>query len=251
RGRGDVQMFRVEVPGPEISKAATTEDARVTVAIPRAEFNHLATQGRVRDYIEAVENGHIRASGDSNIQKLIAQVVQRHEERVRSSRGAWAVDDRGVDPAKLARMRATTQLLHRPISAKDPAAIARGIAGAQAQDVYAGPLTFRSRSRTLTAADIAWARTQERSLLRTWVMRMTIHMIPAEDAGWWLPLFEPWIEKWSRRRLSQLGLPKAKQDKALRVAAHALASEGPLTRNEVRARIESAGVKLNSHTGMH
>src|SRR5262249_57594805 len=33
RGRGDVQMFRVEVPGPEISKAATTEDARVTVAI--------------------------------------------------------------------------------------------------------------------------------------------------------------------------------------------------------------------------
>ncbi len=38
------------------------------------------------DYIAAVENGHIRASGDTNIQKLIAQVVQRHEQRVRTKK---------------------------------------------------------------------------------------------------------------------------------------------------------------------
>ena len=85
RGRGDVQTFRVEVPGPEITKAST-EDARVTVAIPRGEFNRLATEGHVSDYIEAVENGHIRASGDTNIQKLIAQVVQRHEQRARTKK---------------------------------------------------------------------------------------------------------------------------------------------------------------------
>jgi len=161
------------------------------------------------------------------------------------------VSTRGIDPAKLARVRAATQQLHRPASAKDPAAIARAIGGAQAQDVYAGPLTFRSRSQRLTAEDIRRARAEERSLLRTWVMRMTIHMIPTEDAGWWLPLFEPGIEKWSRRRLSQLGVPAGKQDKALAVAARSLADEGPLTRSEVRDRIESAGVKLNSQTGMH
>jgi hypothetical protein len=86
RGRGDVQMFRVEVPGPKITKAASTEDARVTVAFQRSEFNELATEGQVRDYIEAYDNGHIRASGDSNIQKLIAQVVQRHEQRVRTKK---------------------------------------------------------------------------------------------------------------------------------------------------------------------
>ena len=85
RGRGDVQMFRVEVPGPEITKAST-QDARVTVAIQRSDFIQLATEGTVSDYIEAVENGHIRASGDSNIQKLIAQVVQRHEQRVRTKK---------------------------------------------------------------------------------------------------------------------------------------------------------------------
>ena len=86
RGRGDVQMFRVEVPGPKITKAASTEDARVTVAIPRSDFNELATEGHVSDYIAAVESGHIRASGDTNIQKLIAQVVQRHEQRARTKK---------------------------------------------------------------------------------------------------------------------------------------------------------------------
>ena len=114
---------------------------------------------------------------------------------------------RGVDPARLPRLRAAAQLLHRPAAARRPGRVARAIAGAQAQDVYAGPLTFRSRSRRLTAADVDRARTEERSLLRTWVMRMTIHLIPTDDAGWWLPLFEPVIEKWSRRRLEQLGMP--------------------------------------------
>ena len=157
----------------------------------------------------------------------------------------------GIDPGRLARVRAATQLLHRPASASNPAEIARSIAGAQAQDVYAGPLTFRSRSRRLTAADVTGARTEDRSLLRTWVMRMTIHMIPTDDVGWWLPLFEPGIERWSRRRLSQLGLPEDKQDRALRVAAKALADEGPLTRSDVRERIVRAGIVLNSQTGMH
>jgi Winged helix DNA-binding domain len=135
------------------------------------------------------------------------------------------------------------------VSATDPAEIARSIAGAQAQD--AGPLTFRSRSRKLTAEDIQKARTESRSLLRTWVMRKTIHLIPTDDAGWWLPLYEPENERWSRRRLDQLGLPESKQNKALDVIARALADEGPLTRTEARERVEAAGVKLNQQTGMH
>jgi uncharacterized protein YcaQ len=158
----------------------------------------------------------------------------------------------GIDPSRLARLRAAQQLIHRPASAKDPAEIARSIAGAQAQDVYAGPLTFRSRSRSLTAADIKRARTEERSLLRTWVMRTTIHLIPTDEAGWWLPLFEPEIERWSRRRMTQLGLPEGKQDKALEGVARALAEEGPLTRTEARERVANgAGIELDSHTGMH
>lgn len=83
RGRGDVQVFRVALPGPEISKGST-EDARVTVAIPRSHFNELAEEGKAKQYREAYESGQIQVTGDPNIQKLIAQVVARHEERERT-----------------------------------------------------------------------------------------------------------------------------------------------------------------------
>jgi hypothetical protein len=86
RGRGDVQMFRVELPGPKISKSASTEDARVTVEIVRSDFNRLAEEGHVSDYREAYDAGHIKVTGDSGIQKLIAQVIERHEQRARTKK---------------------------------------------------------------------------------------------------------------------------------------------------------------------
>ena len=86
RGRGDVQMFRVELPGPKISKAMSTEDARVTLSIPRSNFNELATEGTASQYREAYEQGHIKAGGDPGIQKLIGQVVLRHEQRAQTKK---------------------------------------------------------------------------------------------------------------------------------------------------------------------
>ena len=82
-------------------------------------------------------------------------------------------------------------------------------------------------------------------------MRVTIHMIPTEDAGWMLPLFEPRIEKWSRRRLEQLGMRVGDEEKALRVIARALETDGPLTRTEAADRVREAGVKLGPETPMH
>ncbi|HSJ16514.1 MAG TPA: winged helix DNA-binding domain-containing protein [Solirubrobacterales bacterium] len=123
-------------------------------------------------------------------------------------------------------------------------------AGIQAQDPPAARLSFRSRSRRLTAADVDRARTEERSLLRTWLMRKTIHIVPTEDAGWMLSLFESPIERWSRRRLEQLGMPHGKQERALRAIATAL-DDGPLTRSEAAERITEAGIALNAQTRLH
>jgi hypothetical protein len=164
---------------------------------------------------------------------------------------ASASRPRRIESGRLPRLRAAAQLLHRPTSARDPAEVARAIAGAQAQDRYAARLTFRSRSRKLTAADIDRARTVERALLRTWLMRMTVHMIPTDDAGWMLPLFEPVMEKWSRRRLGQLGMPANTQEKALRMIERMLANEGPLSRTEVRDRLRRGGIGLDQQTGLH
>jgi hypothetical protein len=82
KGRGDVQLYRVELPGPTISKDLA-QDERVLVQIDRAQFNELAERGTLKSYRKAVETGHIKATGDSNVKKLVAQVVERQEQRSR------------------------------------------------------------------------------------------------------------------------------------------------------------------------
>jgi hypothetical protein len=80
RGRGDVQIYRVELPGPKVSKAIPS-DAKVQVTVPRSHFNALATKGHVREWREAFEKGDAKATGIDQVLKLIVNVVERQEER--------------------------------------------------------------------------------------------------------------------------------------------------------------------------
>jgi hypothetical protein len=83
RGRGDVQLYRVEMPGPKVSKDGAA-DARVRLVVPRADFNELATEGTVKDWHQAFTVGHAKAEGSPEILKLIGNVVERQEERSRT-----------------------------------------------------------------------------------------------------------------------------------------------------------------------
>jgi hypothetical protein len=82
KAKHDVQLYRVELPGPKVSKDLA-QDERVLVEIDRPQFNELAEKGTLKSYRRAVETGHIKASGDSNVIKLIAQVAEKQEERAR------------------------------------------------------------------------------------------------------------------------------------------------------------------------
>src|SRR5215813_14797428 len=80
KAKHDIQLYRVELPGPKISKDLA-QDERVLVEIDRPQFNELAEKGTVKSYRKAYETGHIKATGDSNVIKLVGQVVNVHEER--------------------------------------------------------------------------------------------------------------------------------------------------------------------------
>ena len=80
KARDDIQLYRVELPGPKIKKDLA-QDERVLVEIDRPQFNELAEKGTLKSYRKAVETGHIKASGDSNVKKLVVQVVERQEQR--------------------------------------------------------------------------------------------------------------------------------------------------------------------------
>ena len=71
RGRGDVQHFRLEMPGVEVTKALPT-DARVRVEMRREFFNVMAHEGKVPDWIEAFTYGQAKASGPEQFLKLIS-----------------------------------------------------------------------------------------------------------------------------------------------------------------------------------
>lgn len=83
RGRGDVQLYRVELPGPRVSKDPAA-DAKVRLSVDRSQFNALAADGRVRDWRRAFATGHARATGPEQVLRLVANVVTRHEERART-----------------------------------------------------------------------------------------------------------------------------------------------------------------------
>ena len=56
---------------------------RILVEVDRPQFNELAEKGTLKSYRRAAETGHIKANGDSNVIKLIVQVVERQEQRSR------------------------------------------------------------------------------------------------------------------------------------------------------------------------
>src|SRR3954453_20002889 len=74
RGRGDIQLFRVEVPGPKITRDIAS-DARVRLSLPRSHFNELAAEGQIRHWREAFQSGHVRATGPAEILKPIESCV--------------------------------------------------------------------------------------------------------------------------------------------------------------------------------
>ena len=83
RGRGDIQLFRVEVPGPKVTRDIAS-DAKVRLSVPRSHFNELAQDGKLRNWREAFESGTVKASGPPEILKLIQNVVEKQEERGRT-----------------------------------------------------------------------------------------------------------------------------------------------------------------------
>lgn len=80
RGRGDVQIFRVAVPGPEVTKV-DPDDARVEVAMPRASFNEAVEQGTIRAWHDAYDHGDLKVGGDPDVIKLLGTVIAKHEAR--------------------------------------------------------------------------------------------------------------------------------------------------------------------------
>src|SRR4051794_24057677 len=146
--------------------------------------------------------------------------------------------------------RLTAQgLATRP--ARDPVAVAERLLAVQGQDPRGARLAVRARSEGLTAADVDRALTEDRTLLITWVNRGTLHLVRSEDYPWLHTLTTPPLATTSVRRLAQEGVEPDAAERGIRVIERALADEGPLTRDQLRDRLDAAGVPTKGQALVH
>lgn len=142
-----------------------------------------------------------------------------------------------------ARLRAQGLGERRPRDAHDAVAGALAI---QAQDTRSSRLGVRTRSEGLTSADVVYACSRERSLVRTWVMRGTLHLLAAEDVRWLLGLVGPSVERRHGKRRADLGLVPALAERVLEAIPAILADRGPLVRAELMDALLARGLPVDT-----
>jgi hypothetical protein len=117
--------------------------------------------------------------------------------------------------------------------------VVHDVCGLQAQDLSAASLSVRARSRGLTATDVEQRRQVERSIVWTWGLRGTLHLIATADFHWMIPLLGPRFITGNRSRYRQLGLDEDTLRAGSGVIQEALADRGPLTRVEIKETLEA------------
>ena len=150
------------------------------------------------------------------------------------------------------RLRVSSQGLDVPIGGAGAVLdIVRGTGGIQGQDFNAAALQVRARSFGLTYADVVFALSESRSIVRTWVMRGTLHLIPSEDHRWMTSLLGPAAFSAGSGRRLQLGLDEKTLERALECLVTCFTKYGPLTRKEVGERLVSEGIRVEGQAVNH
>jgi Winged helix DNA-binding domain len=157
---------------------------------------------------------------------------------------------RGTARPSLAAQRLRAQLLSGP-PARTVAEVTGHLLAVQAQDPRGARLAVRARTACLLAADVDSALTADRSVVVSWLNRGTLHLVLAEDYWWLHPLTTPQLLTGNARRLAQEGVPPEDAERGVGVIERSLATDGPLTRAELRERIAAAGVRTQGQAIVH
>ncbi|HEY3057539.1 MAG TPA: winged helix DNA-binding domain-containing protein [Chloroflexota bacterium] len=94
-----------------------------------------------------------------------------------------------------AQVRAWRIERHRLTNRSTPdepiAALARAMCGVHAQLMSAAELSIKARRDHTSVADVRAALYRDRTLYKTWAMRGTLHLLPAEDVAWYVAALRP------------------------------------------------------------
>ncbi len=131
-----------------------------------------------------------------------------------------------------------------------PADVVKWLGAVQAQDYLGSLWGIGLRTAGAIEPDVERA-IADRSIVRTWPMRGTLHFVAAEDIRWMLQLLTPRVVARSAGRNRQLCLDTAALAKSRACLEKALAGGRVLTRPEVYRVLERSRIRTTDQRGIH
>jgi Winged helix DNA-binding domain len=131
-----------------------------------------------------------------------------------------------------------------------PLEVARWMLAVQAQDLPAAKWALGIRAPGTKLADVDAALTAG-TIVRSWPMRGTLHLTPAEDLKWMLALATPRVLAGAKARQQALKLDDKTFGKARDVAHKVLAGKKQLTRSALLEAFNVAKLNAEPHRGYH
>ena len=132
-----------------------------------------------------------------------------------------------------------------------PAEVVAWLGAIQAQDYASSLWAIGLRTREATRAAVEQA-IVERRIVRTWPMRGTLHFVAAEDVRWMSALMTPRVIASSQARLlREFELDDAVLACCRKVLVKALRDGQSLTRSDLYATLEKAGIATGKQRGIH
>jgi hypothetical protein len=154
-----------------------------------------------------------------------------------------------MTPRDIAHSRLVNQQIAQPMGRK-PHEVVASLGAMQAQDYLGALWGIGLRLADATEADIEQA-IADRTIIRTWPMRGTLHFLAARDVRWMLELLAPRTIASAARRHQQLELDDAVFARSKKLFISALQGGRQLTRNELSELLERAHISTANQRGYH
>jgi hypothetical protein len=154
-----------------------------------------------------------------------------------------------MGPAQAVKLRLFAQRISAT-TFRRPAEVVAWLGAMQAQDYLGALWAVGLRLEAARESDIERA-LADRTIVRTWPMRGTLHFIAAADARWVIDLLAPKIISRASRRFRELGLDETTFARARRVLSKRLDGGTGVTRSAVYEALERGKISTAGQRGIH
>ena len=180
----------------------------------------------------------------------LCYTLSAHMKKATLKRYRHEIELRGTS---LNRDIASQRLFNQHIAGEkfqQPAEVVKWMGALQAQDYRQALWALGLRTQTAHVETIEQA-ISNRTIVRTWPMRGTLHFIPAEDTRWMLKLSAARQLAADKRRQQQLEIDEVILQRTHQLFQAALTGGKCLTRSRMMECLEAAGITTKGQRGYH